>query len=135
MDIFKAYEMSADAMQNGIWVTLTVGMTDIGRIKVRSIDPDINPEYRKALSVAALAKASDEKVDAEKISNAILAETVLTDWELYHTVKGKEVKLPFSREKAIELLTNLPKFRAAVERAAANWTNYRAVEFKETVKT
>lgn len=135
MDIFKAYEMSADAMKNGIWVTLTVGSTDIGRIRVRSIDPDINPEYRKALSVAAMAKATDDKVDAEKISNAILADTVLTDWELYHTVKGKEVELPFSREKAIDLLSNLPKFRAAVERAASNWTRYRAVEFSEAVKS
>lgn len=142
MDIFEAYEMSSDAVDNGVWAELIVGRKKIGRIRVRSMDPDINAEYRNSLNVAALAAVamakdgnSVEPPDAS-ITNAIIADTVLTDWELWTTDDdGEEVPLPYTREKAIELLETLPKFKTALQQAANNWTNYRKSEVAEAVKS
>jgi len=139
MDVFEAYGMSDEAVEKGIWARLVVGSTDIGRVRVRSIDPDINAEYRKGLLTGGLARAQsaagDNDADADQMACALLADTVVTDWELYTTNKdGKEVPLKYSRKKCVELLSTLPKFRAAVERAAQNWTRYRAKEFSETAK-
>ena len=139
MDIFDAYGMSDEAMEKGIWARLVVGATDIGRVRVRSIDPDINPDYRRGLLKSSLARATadeNSRDDADDVAIALIADTVVTDWELYTTDKdGKEVPLKYSKAKARELLKKLPKFRAAVERAAQNWTRYRAKEFEEAVKS
>ena len=138
MDVFEAYAMSDEAMTKGIWARLVVGTTDIGRVRVRSIDPDINPEYRKGLLTSSMARAAKDEHgedDAEEIAIALLADTVVTDWELYTTKDGKEVPLKFSKSKCRELLKKLPKFRAAVERAAQNWTRFRAKEFDDAVKS
>lgn len=137
MDVFDAYGMSEEAVTQGIWAELVVGTTNIGRVRVRSIDPDINPDYRKGLLKSGIARAqAGADSDVDDLAVALLADTVVTDWELYTTDKdGKEVKLKYSRKKCAELLRTLPKFRAAVERAAQNWTNFRAKEFEAAVKT
>ena len=140
MDIFEAYEMSSDAVDKGIWAELIVDGQMIGRIRVKSSDPDINPEYRNALSVAALAAVSAKPDQLEKIKGdtalAVIAETILTDWELYKTDKnGKDKPIPFSQKKAVELMAKLPKLRASVERAAQNWTKFRRHNIEEAVKT
>ena len=140
MDIFDAYEMSAEATDKGIWAELIVDGQVIGRIRVRSSDPDINPEYRNALSVAALAAVSATGDQLQKIKDdtalAVIAETILTDWELFKTDKnGKDISIKFSAKKAVELMRKLPKLRAAVERAAHNWTKFRRHNIEEAVKT
>ncbi len=143
MDIFEAYEMSEEAVQNGVWAELVVKGEQIGRVRVRSSDPDINPDYRSGLNVSALASvAIDKSANGEDTSDkkdnlaiALLVDTVLTDWELYKmNGEGKEVKIKFTKAKAKSLLKKLPKLRAAVERAAANWTSYRKSAVDETVK-
>ena len=143
MDVFEAYEMSEEAVENGVWAELVVKGQQIGRVRVRSSDPDINPEYRNGLNVSALATvAIDKEANGEDTSErkddiaiALLVDTVLTDWELYKlNGDGKEVRIKFSKTKAKQLLKKLPKLRAAVERAAANWTSYRKAAVDETVK-
>lgn len=143
MDIFEAYEMSDEAVEHGVWAELVVKGDKIGRVRVRSSDPDINPQYRSGLNVSALASiaidksANGEDTNAKKddIAIALLVDTVLTDWELYKlNGDGKEVKIKFTKAKAKELLRKLPKLRTAVERASANWTSYRLQAVDETVK-
>jgi hypothetical protein len=143
MDIFEAYEMSEEAVENGVWAELVVKGEQIGRVRVRSSDPDINPDYRSGLSVSALATIAMDKsangadLSAQKddLAIALLVDTVLTDWELYKmNGEGKEVKIKFTKGKAKQLLKKLPKLRAAVERASANWTSYRRTAVDETVK-
>lgn len=143
MDIFEAYEMSEEAVEHGVWAELIVKGDKIGRVRVRSSDPDINPQYRSGLNVSALATIAinknangrDTEREKDDIAVALLVDTVLTDWELYKlNGEGKEVKIKFTKTKAKELLRKLPKLRAAVERAAANWTSYRLQAVNETVK-
>lgn len=148
MDIFDAYEMDDEALEKGIWGDLVVGGTTIGRIRCRPNDGDLNTEYRKALATAGVAYAvlqekgaTDDKLAQAKEDMAVglLVDTVLTDWELYQTVKsgkskGKEKPIPFSKKKATELLKKLPKLRAAVETLASGWTKFRKGRVDETVK-
>jgi hypothetical protein len=132
--------MSAEAVDKGIWAELIVDGKEIGRIRVRSSDPDINPEYRNALSVAAIAAISATGDQLDKIKEttalAVIAETILTDWELYKADKnGVDKPIKFSPKKAVELMEKLPKLRAAIERAAMNWTRFRRHNIDEAVKT
>lgn len=132
--------MSSDAVDKGIWAELIVDGTEIGRVRVRSSDPDINPEYRNALSVAAMAAVTAKPDLLKKIKDdtalAVIAETILTDWELYRTDKnGKDIRIKFTPKKAVELMRKLPKLRAAVERAAHNWTKFRRANIEEAVKS
>lgn len=143
MDIFEAYEMSEEAVESGVWAELVIKGEQIGRVRVRSSDPDINPQYRNGLNVSALASIALDKnangadLSAQKddIAIALLVDCVLTDWELYKmNGDGKEVAIKFTKGKAKTLLKKLPKLRAAVERASANWTSYRRTAVDETVK-
>lgn len=140
MDIFDAFEMSPSAMDKGLWTDLVVNDTKIGRLRVRSSDPDINPDYRRALSVAALASLEVDADQVEDLKNktaiAIAAECLLTDWELYKADKnGVERPIKFSAKKAVELLTKMPKLRAAVERAATGWSKFRKEAVSDAVKS
>lgn len=148
MDIFDAYEMDDEAVSKGVWGELVVRGQTIGRIRCRSSDPDINKAYRKGLNVAGIALAAmresnktPEEIEraSDELTCGLLADTVLTDWELYETIKsgknkGKERKIPFSKERAKKLLLKLPKLRAAVEGCAAGWTKFRKGQIDETVK-
>lgn len=143
MDIFDAYEMDDDATTKGVWADLIINGKTIGRIRCRSSDPDINREYRKGLNLAALALAAireqgTEGPDLEKAQDGLtvglLADTVLTDWELYQKRGNKEVKIKFTPKKARELLLKLPKLRAAVDACALGWTKFRKGQIDETLK-
>lgn len=143
MDIFDAYEMDDDALTHGVWADLYVGGQNIGRIKCRSSDPDVNVEYRKGLSLAGLALAAMQEKNApkEKLDKAkddltcgLLADHILTDWILWKKHGDKEVKIKFTAKKARELLGKLPKLRAAVEATAQGWTKFRKGQVEETVK-
>jgi hypothetical protein len=143
MDIFDAYEMDDDAITNGVWGDLIVRGEKIGRIRCRSSDADINTEYRKGLNLAGLALAAmqEKGTKGEELEKAkdeltagLLADTILTDWELYQKRGDKEVKIKFSPQKARELILKLPKLRAAVEACASGWTRFRKGQIKETLK-
>jgi len=142
MDIFAAYEMDNDAVNKGIWADIELLGKKIGAIRVRPSDPDLNPEYRKALSdmatlVMVRQKAGGE-VSATELHEIIIetaASCILTDFELYQLDKdGKEVKIKYSKKKAVELMTKLPKLLKAVEQAAKGWTNFRKAAASEAVK-
>ena len=143
MDIFEAYEMSHDALREGVWAELVLKGERIGAIRVKPSDAELNPEYRKALaSVATAVIAIKKEKGIEAVANetdalmiATAANTILTDWELYETKDGKEMPIKFSPKKAIELMTKLPKLFKAVDQAAKQWTKFRQKEADEAVKT
>ncbi len=146
MDIFEAYEVSTDAVKDGIWAELILMGKQIGRIRVRPSDPDLNHDYRKGLAAMGMVlrtmKADGTDLNdsrATKLTAALFAETIVTDYELYTAgvgaLKGKEVRIPYSVKKCADLLTKLPKLMSATSQAATQWTKFRRANAADAVKS
>lgn len=118
--------------QDGIWQDVADGL----RIKVARIG---NPRYkayvrRMGKAQMSMARATgDMDLDVlDALTVKALAKFVLLDWEGLEDDEGTAI--PFSPEKAHELLTDVPDFRALVEGYAGNAQLFRDQELDETVE-
>jgi hypothetical protein len=66
--------------------------------------------------------------EQESITVGLLVDFVVLDWKGL-TLKGANV--PYSKEKAREILKEFPEFREMVEEAASDISNFREEETKE----
>jgi hypothetical protein len=119
------YRTDPELESTGVWVELGEG----GSIKVARMNNDkyrammrqVSKPYRRQLQLGVL----DEEV-ARDLVNKCMAACVLLDWEGIEDDEGKAIK--HSEEKALELLRDVPDFRAVVLEVASEMETFRAVE-------
>jgi len=128
-------------MERGTWVPLDPSC----RVKVVYTN---SPEYafkqKQAMKPyrTVLAKTRDfddamSQADQDKLTVQLLVDYVLLDWEGVEygkDTKGDPVKLPYSKENAHKVLTDVPAFRQMVEEAAATLSNFRTKDAEEDAK-
>lgn len=110
---------------NGVWVDIGEG----AKLLVARVG---NPRYRERLR--ALMKPYKRQVRTDTLPEDLsedmvlraFSETILLGWEGLEDEDGKAV--PYSREKAYELLRDLRDFRAIVAEIAQEQETYRAME-------
>ena len=129
-DLAKNYATDKTAEQEGVWEPLAdgieikvarIGNPNYQRIYEREIKP-----YRAQVDRGLMA---DEKFT--EIIIKVLAEAVLLDWK---NIEYEGKKLPYNRDNAIRILTELPDFRADVLFLANQQASYRAAEIEEAEK-
>lgn len=129
MNIYEAFETSADLTEKGRWIELEFAGAVIGSMRVRSASPDLNAELRKAMAEEAIANiANIEQLTtstADKgLENRLFGLAVITEWKGIKDKAGKTMKCtPQNVEK---LFNDLPLLAQKVKREAYKWTNYRA---------
>lgn len=129
MDFKKRYTFDNDAVENGRWFPIG---TDGGQIKLARI----NSKRHKAATakhqrVNQIAQAAGVEVAKEAIERAFIktiAEGVVLGWT---NMRDDGVEVPYSPEKAEELLTEYPDFLEDVFGLASNWDNFRREAAKE----
>ena len=130
MDFSKRYKTDKDAESEGVWEDCGEGL----RVKVarannphhqRVIENMMRP-YRRQISNGRL---SNEKMT--EITVKAMAECLLIDWEGVE-IDGKNV--PYSREAALDLLTEYKDFREDVAELAQTMELFRATEIEEAEK-
>ncbi len=111
MDIRKAFATDRQAEQDGVWVALGDG----ARVKVARFN---NPRHRAVLDrlrrpYRSLIMSGRDLPDdvAETMTVEATADAILLDWD---GISENGAPLPFSRETARRLLSELPDFRDAV---------------------
>jgi hypothetical protein len=128
-------------MERGTWVRLDPSC----QVKVVYTN---SPEYQFKQKLAmkpfrtVLAKTRDfddamSQEDQDKLTVNLLVNYVLLDWEgvEYGTNgDGKPMMLPYSKENARKVLTEVPAFRQMVEEAAATLSNFRTQNAEEEAK-
>lgn len=122
MDVKKRFATDRTLELDGVWVQIDKD----ARVKIARRD---NPRYREVLrresapyrQAARAGMLSDET--AEQILIKVLAETVVLDWEGF-TENGKP--LPYSKENAVRLLTELKDFLDFVVSASAEAELFKA---------
>jgi hypothetical protein len=128
-------------MERGTWVRLDPSC----RVKVVYTN---SPEYAYKQKVAmkpyrtVLAKTRDfddamSQEDQDKLTVQLLVDYVLLDWEgvEYGTNgNGESVELPYSKDNARKVLTEVPAFRQMVEEAAATLSNFRTQDAEADAK-
>lgn len=118
--------------ENGIWINVGEGL----RIKVASMS---NKAYVKTLKASMKPYRSqirsgrirDEVV--EGVVKACMARTVLLAWEGL-TEDDEETEIPYSTDKALELLTDFPEFFQIVHDAASDHALFVADEDEDSEK-
>lgn len=120
MDI-SALTRDSNAVQNGSWVSDIPGMGDL-RLKVRGLTSEeaIMARGRKLRALGRHEKQKDGSPSvaaATRVQCEMLAEAVILDWDGL-TENGEP--LPFTRERAVAMLTNpdMMPFADAVTYAA-----------------
>jgi hypothetical protein len=119
----------------GVWVDIGNGV----EVRVARIG---NPAYRARMKKLGkpyrhlLRDDESELPDGllEKLTVDAIAHTVLLDWRGPAMVDGEGQPIPFSPEKAVELLTGIDWFRERVEEAARMRETFRRREVEAAEK-
>jgi len=138
----KLEALKTDAkLERGTWVRLDPTC----RVKVvYTNSPEYQFKQKQAMKPyrTVLAKTRDfddamSQEDQDKLTVQLIVDYVLLDWEgvEYGTDgEGKAILLPYSKENARKVLTDVPAFRQMVEEAAATLSNFRAHDAEADAK-
>lgn len=136
MSLMKQFRTSKEAESNGKWIHIcdnedgTVCRFLIVRAGHR------NKAYTKLMEkltrpYRAIIDKLDTKTD-DTITATALSETVVIGWENVQDETG--VDIPFSKEKAKELLVQLPDLMDTVNKAAWSINTFREQELEDEAK-
>lgn len=129
-DLYEMFGTDDHFEQKGIWYAFSentkfllarAGGSNVRFTKV--LEARTRP-YRRQIE--------NESIDldtANKLLIEAFAEAVLLDWQGVADKKGDE--LPYSKENAIKLLTDLPDLFAELRAESTRLSNYRAAEIEE----
>lgn len=130
MDIFKKYATDATLEKEGVWVDIGEG----ARVRVARSD---NPNFVKCLQSKAkpYRVQSRNRTLSDEVANKVLietmAETILLDWD---GIQKDGKTLPYSKENAVLLLTDLKDFRRIITELADESETFRKQEMEESEK-
>ena len=132
--ILSKIAVDSEKSEFGTWVDID----DVTQLKVAR---ERNPNWlRRALSLAKKYKirldqlTEIDNTKADKFLVELMAETILLDWKHLYSEEG--VEIPYSAEKARELLSNPAyiDFRERVESISRNMEFYRVQDMSKQVK-
>jgi hypothetical protein len=130
MNLQTVFQTDTAAEVDGRWFPIGSG----ARIRVARLN---NPKYREVFSrlVKPHERALSLNLLEDETATALLvraeAEAVLVGWEGLTDGPNNEPVGPYSVERAVDLLTRYPEFRAYVRALASDLANYR----QQTVET
>ena len=131
MDIRKTFATDRQAEQDGVWVALGEG----ARVKVARFN---NPRHRAVLDrlrrpYRSLLMAGRDLPDdvAEQMTVEAAVEALLLDWD---GIDDNGAPLPFSKDNARRLLTELPDFRDAVAFLSMQAETFRREALEQAAK-
>jgi hypothetical protein len=93
--------------------------------------------YRTVLAKTRDFDDAMPQEEQDKITVDLLVNYVLLDWEGVEygsNGDGHALKLPYSKENARKVMTEVPAFRQMVEEAAATLSNFRQQDAEEDGK-
>lgn len=138
MSLYKAFGTNAELENKGI--ELAVATNDDGSVVKFFVSRagKGNKKYQKALETVfkpyrrqmQLGTMSEET--ASSLMTEIFATTILKGWENVQTEDGKD--LPFNKENAVKLLTDLPELYDTLTAAANDVANFRDETLEEDAK-
>lgn len=133
MSTYGAFKTDPILEQNGIWLDFgTAGKILVARAggsnsRFEKRLMALTKPYRKAIQTDTL----DKKTDTSIILEAFL-DTVILSWEGVTGEDGND--LPFNKENAKKLFTDLPDFFRSVKMSAENAALYRSVMNEDDLK-
>lgn len=130
LDLVEKYATDHHKEVDGTWVTLG----GEGRILLARIGNVNWQDALKKVPTNLRAQMESGKLDSrvtEGIIAKLLANTVLLDWE---GLAEGEVEVPYSKENALRLLTELKDFRDMVFEYAGDIENFRHEKLEEDAK-
>lgn len=138
MSIFNDFETDRKAETEGVWVEYSENKDGtVCAFKVSRMAKS-NKKYAKALERATkpvrrqieLKTLKDEK--AEDLFLQVFVETILLDWKNVQTRDGSEI--PFTKEKALEVMTALPDLYDDLQEKAKEMSLFRQEVLEEEAK-
>lgn len=137
MSIFEKYSTNVEEEASGKWFDLHVNKDNsVCRLKIARNDFKYNPKFTEATLKyydeleaehgKGVKKSHPAAIECER---KIIAETVLVGWENVQDMKGDDI--PYSFEKALELLRALPHLVDDIKALAENYENYKAEKMEE----
>ena len=140
MSLYKQFATNTDKEIEGIEVQMTEAENEDGSIPtfVVSRMGKSNKRYSKALEAATrpyrrqieLGTMNNDK--AEEIFMGVFVDTVLKGWKNVRDENGAE--LPFNKQNAVKLLTDLPDVYDRLQEEAKLSANFRDAALEEEVK-
>lgn len=131
MDLVKTFGVDRKAAECGKWFPLA----EDGSVKVARLNNAAFKAEAVRLQKPHLAQLRVSRVDnvelLDRITIAATAKTILLDWKDI-TINGEVV--PYSVEKAIELLTDYPDFREAISLLAVERENFTPEDIETLVE-
>lgn len=136
MSLKNSFATNKQSETAGVWIDIcenvdgTTARMRIARAGRR------NKAYMKAMEKAtkpyrAILDELDSKTD-DRITATVLAETIVLGWENIQEEDG--VNLPYTKENALRILTDLPDLADLVNKKAWDITTFRDTEVKDEVK-
>jgi len=121
--LYDAFEMDRDAETNGAWVD----WGELGKFKIAAWmnkhHQEVLARLRKPFKSFELSGRDLPADKSEEIGVKAMAEAILLDWS---GVKGKSGQdLAYSHDAAVELLTDLKRFRNQVVAVATEAETFR----------
>ena len=138
MRVYEAFETSEKLVNEGRLCEIEFGGQVIAKVWIRPADPGLNADYRRELAELSVGLVQagqnvaeiDPDLDRELLWK-VYARTVILRWEWTDQKDRKDPKLKFSEENALKLFRRVPKFFEGIQRAARQWTEFRAAHEKE----
>lgn len=131
MDLVKTFGVDKKAAEGGKWFPLA----EDGSVKVARLNNAAFKAEAVRLQKPHLAQLRVSRVDnvelLDRITIEATAKTILVDWKDI-TMNGEVV--PYSVEKAIELLTDYPDFREAISLLAVERENFTPEDIEQLVE-
>lgn len=128
MKVFARYKTDVGAELNGAWIAIGDG----AELLVARAHNDNHQAALKRLQkpYTAVLNAGGEipKDKREAMAVEAMVETILLGWRGLQDEDGAEI--PYTRENAVRLLTELPDFRATVAEIATTHETFRAEALK-----
>ncbi len=127
MDISKSFGTDKEAAENGKWFDLENG----GRVKVAKLGClAFKAEVQRLQKpfLAILNSSMDSSAVIDKITTKAMAKTILLDWS---DISMDGADLPYSVEKAKELLRDYPDFREVISALSAERRHFQPKDIVE----
>ncbi|NUB24710.1 hypothetical protein [Azospirillum brasilense] len=125
MDISKL-KTDSSLEEDGVWVPLGDARIKVARMGNKRYQAAFNRRMTPHKNAARAGIVSDDVVEGILIE--VIAETVLRDWE---GIDDEGVPVPYSRENAVRILTDIKAFRDIVVSIADRMETFR----RETIET
>lgn len=133
MILTQKFHLDAAKAKEGVWLDYDGARFLLAHYGVA------NPRFQYALA-SNFESLSETAADFEAFSSqqaleiALFVDSVLLDWEEVYLSEEDKEPIPYSKEKAVEVLTSFPGLRIGLALLASEQSNYAFKKEAELVK-